>query len=251
MTSRQQQVYDILLMPIRSRKASTSISRTDGWISSSQRYCYMEDPDMSDFAVGFYEILYGSSLLSGRRMLASDGFVSDVELAGDTMTSFNTLANTILDDPDAKHRSPESVWPEELRVFHQRFCCLANYWVIPMRLGRSGTKLNQYDSADLFLDKVEHELPRLREEQTISYRGYQSENYFRQIQGYGDFCRIHFAEREFEPSELLPLYQSRDGCIEIVRRMTSSIEKRAVRIAETEAVSRLLWDYFSDVGLIA
>lgn len=247
---RQNQVYQLLIAPIECSKSFPGISYKDGIIRSSQRYCYGVDPDMSDFAVGFYEVVY-KSLLSGKRLLSGDGFFSDVEFAGDSMNSFNTVANIILGDADSKHRSPKSEWPAELLRFHDRFQSLANYWLIPMRFGRTGTKLNKYDSVDLFLDRLRQDFSQFQEQERILYRGFQSENYFRRFAGYEDFCTIHFVERSIEAPELLELYQSRSGCMALVCKMTENIESRARCIAKAEAISDSLWKWFRTKELIA
>lgn len=246
---RKKQVYDLLLTPILCSRTAQSICREGDHILSPQRYCYGIDPDMSDFAMGFYEVLYGDTLLAGQKLLRSDGFVADVELAGDTMNSFNTVANIVLGDVDSKHRSPESKWPEDLRLFHRRFSSLANYWLLPMRLGRTGTKLNRYDSVDLFLDRLKSEFPLFQSEERISYRGFQANNYFRKFRDYDDFCGIHYVSEGIEAEKLLTLYRNKDDCPTIITAMIDSIEMRAKQIAETETVSLALWDYFDGLGL--
>lgn len=249
-TKWKKQLYDVLLTPIECSRSIECIVCRDGRVFSPQRYCYAIDPDMSDFAVGFYEVLY-QPLLSGNRLLNDDGFFFDVEFAGDSMNSFNTVANTILGDSDAKHRSPMNKWPTELLRFHERFRSLANYWLIPMRLGRTGTKLNKYDSLDLFLKKLELNFPKFQEQEQIQYRGFQSKNYFRHFVDYQEFSSIHYAERTLEPSEIAELYKSKDGCMRLACEMSSNIERRAWRIAESEALSAALWKWFCDLGLIS
>lgn len=61
-------------------------------LTSDTRYCYQNgDPDMSDLAIVFYKILYG------KEMLKSDGDFRCHEFAGDTMNSFNSVANQFFD----------------------------------------------------------------------------------------------------------------------------------------------------------
>lgn len=247
---RKKQVYDLLLTPILCSRTAQNIFHEGDHILSPQRYCYGLDPDMSDFAVGFYEVLYGDTLLAGQKLLRPDGFVADVELAGDTMNSFNTVANIVLGDVDSKHRSPKSEWPEDLRIFHRRFSSLANYWLLPMRLGRTGTKLNRYDSVDLFLDRLKSEFPQLQSAETISYRGFQANNYFRQFRDYDDFCGIHYASAGIEAEKLLTLYRNKDDCPTIIRAMIDNIEVRAKWIAEDSTIADPLWEYFAGLGLL-
>lgn len=71
---------------------------------------------------------------------------------GDTMHSFNSLANVILGD----RCKDEEMWPEELIDYRSKYHCLANFWIIPMCHGRKKAKLSGYDSLDYYLEKVKN-----------------------------------------------------------------------------------------------
>ena len=55
-------VKKILLTPIECNKRYKTIKLVNGEICSPQKYYCGEDCDMSDFAVGFYEIIYANIL---------------------------------------------------------------------------------------------------------------------------------------------------------------------------------------------
>lgn len=156
MKTKQKQVYDILIMPICCSKDYTKIEKLNDKIFTPQKYCRCADEDMSDLSIGFYERIY-KGVLENKSLLDDDGVLNDKELAGDTMNSFNSLANIILGDVDAKHRTSEDKWPEILKEYHLIYHSLANFWLIPMRIGRMSKKLNYYDSTDLFLVKLERD----------------------------------------------------------------------------------------------
>ena len=99
-------------------------------IKTSQKYIRKNDPDMSDFAIGFYEIIY-KDILNGKTILDEKGYLQNKELfAGDTMNSFRTI----------KRRNPKE---NILKKYEYQYHCLANFWLIPMEMGRTikGRKL--------------------------------------------------------------------------------------------------------------
>ncbi|WP_313132569.1 hypothetical protein [Anaerocolumna sp.] len=131
---KKKQIYNVLLMPIQCTKHSgfnderkVDIIKTVNGIKTTQtywveyknkntgtpfRYNFQPDCDMSDFACGFYEIIY-KEFLDGKKVVDDNGCLVDNEFAGDTMTSVSRL-------PGLKNK------------YH----CLANFWIIPMELGR-------------------------------------------------------------------------------------------------------------------
>lgn len=52
---KEDQIQEILLMPIYCDKKHDKISREDNKIKTSQKHYSKPDEDMSDFAIGFYE----------------------------------------------------------------------------------------------------------------------------------------------------------------------------------------------------
>ena len=167
----KQQIYELLLMPIvcddRNRK---NLERIDDVVYTGQKYAstYV-DEDMSDYAVGFYEILY-KNLLENQSMLNGKGNIIDWEFAGDTMNSFETTANKT---PGAgkmrAERTPESEWPDFLRIYKRRYHSLANFWILPVETGRSlNGELNKARRAWDYMDRY---LTVLREEVKFNGKG--------------------------------------------------------------------------------
>lgn len=140
----------ILLMPIECiTQKSESIFKHDDRIFSSQKYTGCYDPDMSDFAVEFYKIIY-SEILEGSKYEFLDK--KNLEyFCGDTMNSYKNIAKRI-DSSEAQK------WENE---YH----CLANFWLLPKHVGHSSSytakfglmkysksKRGIYDYVDIFLE---------------------------------------------------------------------------------------------------
>lgn len=102
---KKKQVEEILLMPINvigySGMTGVKIKKAGKCIETTQSYYPYKnypiglDPDMSDFAIGFYEILYNDFL--SNPILNGAEALSNNEFASDTMNSFNTIANKVLE----------------------------------------------------------------------------------------------------------------------------------------------------------
>ncbi|CUU47518.1 hypothetical protein [Clostridium beijerinckii] len=78
---KEDQVYEILLMPIYCDKKHGKISREDNKIKTGQKYRSMPDEDMSDFAIGFYEIIY-KDMLNSKPLLEHNGSLCNNEYSG-------------------------------------------------------------------------------------------------------------------------------------------------------------------------
>lgn len=128
---KQNDARKILLTPI---EFGEEISFENNRIFTKQTYSGSLDPDMSDLAVGFYGIIYGLKILTDSGKLLKKDF------AGDTMCFFNTVANRI---PEAgrlkKQRTSIENWPAYLQDYY-KYRCLANFWVLPMEVGRTKIK---------------------------------------------------------------------------------------------------------------
>lgn len=111
----------VLLMPIECTTQKTkSIFRYKDRIFSSQKYTGCYDPDMSDFAIEFYKIIYSEVL--------ENEFLDKKNLeyfCGDTMNSYKNIAKRI-DINEAQK------WENE---YH----CLANFWLLPKHVGHSSS----------------------------------------------------------------------------------------------------------------
>jgi hypothetical protein len=108
----------IQILPARITSTSSIYYRNKSW-----------DEDMSDIAIRFYKEVF------------SGLYNEDDKYVGDTMNSFNRIANRV---PEAgksrKCRAPEDEWPPWLQDYYSSYHCLANFWVLPMRVGRGGCK---------------------------------------------------------------------------------------------------------------
>lgn len=239
------EVIKILMTPIKVCGRSSgmpNIYMEKKVIQSTQTYESSFDEDMSDFAVGFYEVLY-KSLLDGKKILHQEK-LADVEFAGDTMNSFNTIANRV---PEAgksrKQRTDEEVWPEYLRHFKDHYHCLANFWLLPMEIGRKSnheySKIRCKDYMDRFLNKISKDLKEVVD-----------------IEKYKDFEKfktVHFLEGSYIDAEVGKVLSfsnsSKNTPEEVIKSMTQKIYKRAEMIANSKAGAKL-FRYFKKYNLI-
>lgn len=239
-TARQRQIYELLMTPIYCDKKENVVRRDGGRILTGQTYCRTADEDMSDFAIGFYEILY-RNLLNGKKVLDEDGHLTDHDFAGDTMNSFNSIANrTPNAGAKSSQRTPMETWPPYLQEYCQSYHCLANFWLLPMELGRTTvTKLNPFDSMDLFLERWAEDFSGFSKKYPAYLKG---------IGGMEDFCSVHFLNNGRDASEVKRMYE--EGFSELlVRNAMTDIRARAEKISRSE-YSDDLWNYFHGLRLI-
>ena len=77
---------------------------------------------MSDFSVGFYKIVYKDILgESNVEILNENGTYKNENYMGDTIHSFNSLANVILDNKSKNERSPKEEWSKKLIRYHSKY----------------------------------------------------------------------------------------------------------------------------------
>lgn len=258
--NKKEQVIKVLLTPINvtgySGKDGVSIKKTENCIETTQTYYPYKsydiniDPDMSDFAIGFYEIIYRDIL--DFPMLNSSDTLSDVEFAGDTMNTFNTIANRV---PGAgksrKCRTPISEWPEYLQRYYFQYHCLANFWILPMIVGRKID--NKYckgyydkfasdggiqDYMDRFIQKLEGSFDKYKE----SYVGY-----FNKIPSLDAFFTSHILNGSYVNNGEVLSFSNYEP-IKFVSSATDMIEKRANAIGNSKYMDEL-WEYFNSYGL--
>jgi len=128
-------------------------------IDTTQRYANRLDADMSDVAVLFYEIIY-SDILKSKSLLNERRYCRNELFAGNTMNSFNSIERTL-----GAGTSSRADWPESLSKYFESYHCLANFWLLPMDLGRKliGGDLNKgawgehrhRDYMDSYLKEIE------------------------------------------------------------------------------------------------
>ena len=245
-TAKSKQVYEVMLMPIKcvehcgfgnARKVNicrdnNSIKSTETYWSQYRdrdtgkpfRYPFVSDCDMSDFACGFYEILYKDILQGMLKLVDEDGNLVDKEFAGDTMTSVSKLPG-----------------------LRDKYHCLANFWLLPMEIGRTSkndwTKTSRkYDVQD-FMDRFLLLLKGNFEKYKHFYP-----SYFKEIDSFENFVEIHYLggsyiDKNFninEFSNIIDTFTS-DMLFEFMKNRAESISK-------SEYVDEL-WDYFNKWGL--
>ena len=234
LTDKQEQVYKVLLCPIVSDlSVSRSLYKNGDTVYSGQTYRTKSgqtaDPDMSDFAVGFYKIVYKELL---EELLDESGFLLNCSFAGDTMNSFNSIANiTPGAGKSKKARTPEHLWSNELRDYKHQYHCLANFWLIPMCIGRTSMKLNHFDSMDVFLDS-------LKVDYATTLKTYR--DYLDKINSFDSFIKTHFLDA-YIPTKQIKYCE--ENAYRLIEQATDRIKQRAEDLAKSE-YSDELWEYF-------
>lgn len=241
-------VYDILMTPIDCTKYSngtTDIKKLNSVIKTTQtywpeyidkytdkpfRYKFNPDCDMSDFACGFYEIIY-KVILNGKKVVNENGNFTDKNFAGDTMTSISRL-------------------PELKEKYH----CLANFWLVPMNIGRTSqstqeeykrwSKTSNVYNVDDFMDRF---LLLLK----YNFESYKKlyEFYFKKIYDFNVFSDIHFIKNSYiddtyDVNEFSDKVDSTTSDI-----VFQFMKKRATAISKSKHAEEL-WNYFYENGLI-
>lgn len=242
---KKEQILEILLMPIFCDKKYDGISRKNNAIQTGQEYYSNPDEDMSDFAIGFYEIIY-KNILSYKQILNDNGYLLNKEVAGDTMNSFNYIAYRILgagkcygvDNEDRK------CWPEFLQNYYSQYHCLANFWLLPMDIGRTlRGNLNKSTRAKDYMDRF---LRIVLSE--IKFDGF-DRDYFRSFKCWSDFTDKHFITQSYLNQKLEIELYSDCGNEYFVENAIDKIRQRAECIAQSEYADELL-KYFSDHQLL-
>ena len=236
-------VYKTLITPIKVNKQCNDIHRADcGMIISGQSYYSTEDEDMSNFSVGFYEIIYKEILDNasvGSILNTDGGFISN-DFAGDTMNSFNTTANrTPCAGISIKSRTNQCIWPKYLREYYHGYHCLANFWIIPMSVGRMSKKAGN-DYMDTYLKHV------LKFDFNNPPVGYGL--YLKSFSDFNSFCEKHFLHGYFE-NKAIRLYSSNKDAESVIANMTDRMKIRARDISKSKYANEL-WHYFKKFSLV-
>lgn len=220
----KEEVREILLMPIIIdqdlqkqigvrffRKGTVLFSMQDYTAPGSKKRTL--DPDMSDIAVAFYEIIYRNTIMFSKENLGE----SFPGYAGDTMNSFNSVA---------KNASPEMK-----QKWYFRYHCLANFWLY--NYGTQGRRESKYpgnvscnDSLDAYLsfnnvDLNQHYLSR--------YKPLWS--------GTKDKIKDHINQYECQANS-------------VINKMIECIELRADNIVRDEKVCNELYKFFKENNLL-
>lgn len=247
---KRKQVYEILIMPICCQSCAKIHREKDRIISGQKYWPYKKhsqllDEDMSDFAVGFYSVIY-STLLGEKSILSNeDGFV-DKEFAGDTMNSYKTVAQ----------RASSEETTVYLEEYEKHYHCLANFWLIPMHLGRTSKytppelkKWSKTSSCEEIQDYMDRFLS-LYKSNTVKYKEICG-NYFSKINGFEDFAKKHFLVGSYVSKDMEINNFSDDANYrkEVIEAIKDKIRLRAATISKSE-YAEILWNYFNENGLV-
>ena len=259
---KQEQVKEILLMPIVCNKSIKGTVRRENLIYTGQKYCNGTDEDMSYFAVGFYEIIYRNILKNEnnhRSILNKDKYFFDINFAGDTMNSFNTISK--------EYTKNSSDWPDYLWKYFEGYHCLANFWIVPMHVGRTSSHTpkelrvvsKSKNGINDYMDKFLNDYKKNESKYKELYK-----DYFSEFQDFNDFATQHFLLESYyilEKEEIEEYSNSSNHTLEeIISSMKSKIETRANCISKSESdldfgdskkvLWKALWKYFYTLKLI-
>lgn len=199
---------------------------------------------MSDFAIGFYEILY-QDILCGQTVLDNNGHFVNKEIAGDTMNSFNTIANKTPGAGKSRlQRTTKDTWPQELVNYKNTYHCLANLWILPMEMGR--TTNGEFNKAKSpFDDYVDRFLESIRT--NVDFNG-NDRYYFDRFQSWNNFVHKHFLQDSYITEKMEVIEYSRDEQA-FIRKANARIASRARCISNSKYADEL-WGYFFGLHLL-
>lgn len=251
--TRKEIVKEILLMPIEMTDEEPdnfegTIFKRDAKVYSSQRYIndankkYL-DPDMSDFSVGFYQIIY-SNILGSKKILNDKGNLENKNFAGDTMNSFHTIANyTPGAGESRKKRTDREKWPSYLKDYYDHYHCLANFWLVPLIIGRTGNKefSKAYKAKD-YMDRFLNVLKDNKKDYEKEFRVY-----FDSFENL-DFNEVHFLKGIYIEGDKIISFSKNNTSEEKIIEITKMIESRADYIASKYTDE--LFAYFKKWNLI-
>jgi len=250
---RREQVYKILLAPVNKPTYSGHVGERKvivKWNGShidttqtywpeykdtnqdSIRYPMNPDCDMSDFACGFYEIIY-RDILPGH-IVCEDGNLFDKEFAGDTM-------NTV----------------KKMPSLTEKYHCLANFWLLPMQLGRmSNHELSKTDPQYMIQDYMDRFLIAVQDKLEEYRRVFP--RCFAEMRTFEDMVNVHSLEGSYvelidseDLAEKEYVVQTFSDMPTVFKEETvwECIQKRARVIADSQ-YGEELERYFISLGLI-
>lgn len=201
----------ILLAPIIVNKETEGFMWSDDskeTIISGQKYEGDKDADMSDISICFYESLYDLRSANNKegKILNGSGLF-DKDFAGDTMNSLaaytddknnirDEVRNNILGFYKDEREAQEALKAieEEIDKFSHKYHCLANFWLLPMVVGRGGGAFGKgrfttyYDFMDNFLEAI------MRKTYRQSNRYLKNETF---IMKYPNYCNLFMKGSSF------------------------------------------------------
>lgn len=231
----KEQIRRFLLLPIECEKRRTTCHVVSGVLHTGQTYYSGLDEDMSNVAVGFYNVLYRHILPQGQVLFGKH--LANPLFAGDTMYTFNTIANMVPEAGSTQtRRTAPDQWPDYLQNFYWQYRCLANFWLIPSDFGRRSKKYNAYDSVSIFIRDVVHPWYQ------AAAGAYQ--DYVATMPTQADFYATHCISQQAQPlaEEVQRLYRTRDAKA-LVAQAEAAIVQRAEAIVASPAHVAALYAY--------
>ncbi len=203
---------------------------------------------MSDLSIGFYKIIYDKILYDS--ILNDKGDLFDTNFAGDTMNSFNHIANMVPEcGKSRKQRTPMEEWPSYVVDYFNRYHCLANFWILPSDVGRTlKGVLNKALYAKDYMDRF---LMMVHDWYEGKYINKPYNNYFSKFISWEDFLEKHFLVNDVYVSAQgkVATYSCSDSPKKIIDIIIRKIENRAEEISKSNAAERL-YKYFVDLKFI-
>ena len=233
---KQKELYLVLTAPIVIDKKKDKQKNGACWcrkgklIKSGQRYKEDLDEDMCDLAIEFYRALYGINILDVYGESINKDFV------GDTMNN---------PTPFLVMYEKKRCKPAALKELKEQYHCLANFWILPLEVGRKlgtlakGRKTTYDDFVDRFLIAI------MDEKNTAIFN-----------QCYPEYCQFFNLEKKEENTHWkifasahyidnvymkkkngsydVVVYSKQDSHEEIIKTMLDLINERAINIVESE-----------------
>lgn len=226
LTNEQIKVKEILLMPIEATKPNSKnrFERKPCKITSQMLYKSPHtkninpDPDMSDIAIKFYEIIYGIKILNENNGITFPGYT------GDTLNSYKTIEKRISEKiSQAPDKSKIAEYNRLIQEWKRRYHCLANFGLLWYKTTRSTSKypgpVKASDSLDVYILG--------QGEEFISF------HYLYNYKPISDNIKDINDKYEHTPDE-------------VIKKMIECIELRADNIVRDEKVCNKLYDFFKE-----
>lgn len=246
---KREKICEILLMPIKCDKYKyKQVHREDGVIYTGQRYNRCSDADMSDFAIGYYEIIY-ENILGSNQILLDNGGLRCYDFAGDTMNSFDTVANRVPGAGKSKKERkaiPRNDWPQYLQEYELNYHCLANFWLLPLEVGRTGKPMSKLMAAKDYMDRF---LKFYQANEKMYKEKYKE--YFLKFGGFEEFVKSHFLiGSNINENMQIEIYSTpiKDGK-DFIQQARKMMEHRAESISKSKYADPL-WKYFKKLNVL-
>lgn len=244
LSDQRDKLSEILCLPI--KKGVKKVEK----IKITDEYIYVNDCcdyDMLKITIKFYQIIY-KEILAGLNVI-NNGKIVNESFFGDTMCSFNNVANLISEaGKSKKKRTKEDEWPRYLKDYKKQYHCLANFWIIPSFIGRTNPKTpRKYRFYSKSKNGINDYMDKFLINLKKTYNCYETafNDYFSMFSSYNDFLDSHFLINSFVDNNLNVFeYSNSKDAKFIIYEMTNKIKKRAESIANSVYADEL-WRFLS------